>query len=114
VGSLPGNSALGFLARAIEAGISSVLLSEALLAVVALRILPAGDGDDPMQAVSEVLFVDTALRRALQDGGDIDRIREAAREQGFLEISARARAMKTISPYTQEDLERHRYLEDAA
>jgi type II secretory ATPase GspE/PulE/Tfp pilus assembly ATPase PilB-like protein len=114
VAAVPGNSAIGVLARALEAGVSPVLLSESLLAVIALRILTgAKPGDGPL-AVSEVLFVDPPLRRALQNGGDMDQIRGAARGQGFVEIAARARTLDGVDERTREDLERHRYLEKAA
>jgi hypothetical protein len=113
VATLPGNGALGFLARVIEAGGSATLLSESLLAVTAQQTLPAGD-DLPPRAVTETLFVDRPLRRALQNGGAVEALRKAALEQGFLEIAARIRGIEQVDSAISADLERHRYLEDAA
>jgi len=114
VAVLPGSSALGLLARLREAGVSSVLLAESLLAVVAQRILPAPDPEGTARAVAELLFVDADLRRMLQNGGRLHGLRAAARRQGFLELAARARTLEAVDPSLIDDLDRHRYLEDAA
>jgi hypothetical protein len=96
VATLPGNGALGFLARAIEAGCPATLLAESLLAVTAQQTVPTADDQLP-QTVTETLFVDRPLRRALQDGGAVDMLRKAAREQGFLEIAA-SRDLPLVPP----------------
>ncbi len=112
VAVFPGSSALGFLARALERNISCSLLGESLLAVAAGRSLPGADGTT--RAVSEILFVDRPLRRALQDGGRMPRLRSAAAAQGFVEMAERARALENVDPTLLLDLDRHRYLEEAA
>jgi hypothetical protein len=114
VAAFPGQSALGFLARALEEGASPTLLSESLLAVVALRVLPRMDEGGLPLLLTETLHVDPPLRRALQNGGKIDELRHAARQQGFEEMVDRARAMKSLPAEMLEDLKRHRYLERAA
>jgi hypothetical protein len=114
VAILPGNSALGLLARLHEAGVSSVLLAEALLAVVAQRILPGPDQEGAARAIAELFFVDADVRRMLQNGGRMRGLRAAARRQGFVELSARARSLDSVDPALIDDLDRHRYLEDAA
>jgi type IV pilus assembly protein PilB len=113
VAGLPGQSALGLLMRMLDTGVSSTLLSEALLAVVALREI-RDPGADTSVVLTEVLPVDEPLQRALQNGGSIEALREAAREQGFQEMAVRARALDTVSREALEDLERHRYLKEAA
>ncbi len=112
VAVLPGNSALGTVVRLLESGVSATLLGEALLAAAALRVLPEGDAGP--RALTEVLFVDPAFRRMLQNGGRTPELRAAARRQGFVELAARARQLETLDPVLIEDLDRHRYLEDAA
>jgi hypothetical protein len=114
IGVFPGHSALGFLARLLERGIPASLLAETFLAAIAQRTLPAARAEDPSQAVAELLFVDGPLRRALQDGGRIGDLRAAAREQGFVELAARARALGGIDGTLLADLDRHRYLGEAA
>lgn len=109
----PGNSVLGFLCRMLEAGVSAPLLSECLLAGLAGQDIP-GDGDTPSRTVFETLLVEAPLRRALQDGGDVEEMREAARSQGFEEIAVRAGRIESISAEILEDLRRNSYLEDAA
>jgi type IV pilus assembly protein PilB len=111
--TFPGTSALAFLARMLEEGRSSTLLAGALLGILAQQILPAR-GDQPARAVCETLVVDTPLRRALQNGGKVEALRAAAREQGFLEMGSRMRTLEEVDPEVLADLERHRYLEDAA
>ena len=114
VAVFPGNSALGFLARLREIGVSAVLLAESLLAVVAQRILPGPDPEGAARAIAEILFVDTGVRRTLQNGGRIQDLRGAAAEQGFVELAARARSLDSVEATVIDDLDRHRYLEDAA
>lgn len=112
VAAFPGNSALGFLARILEAGASATLLSESLLAVCAQRTLPGvGAG---CRTAGETLFVERPVRHALQDGGRLEDLRRAAAEQGFQEIAHRARDLEALDETAREDLERHRYLEEAA
>ena len=113
IATFPGTGALPFLARAREEGVSSTLFSGAVLALVAQRILPAY-GDQLSRAISETLYVDAPLRRALQNGGDMEAIRAAARQQGFVEIATRIRTLESVDPALVADLDRHRYLEDAA
>jgi len=110
---LPGCSALEVLARVLETGISPTQLAGCLLAVVAQRVIPTG-GKEPPRAVAEVLFGEPPLRQALQNGGTMDHLRAAAREQKLVEIAARTREVKGLPKGVQEDLDRHRYLEDAA
>jgi hypothetical protein len=112
VAVFPGSSALGFLARVLEDGMSCSLLAESLLAVAASRSLPRGNGG--AHAVSELLFVEPPLRRALQDGGRTPRLRAAARAQGFQEMAERARTLDDLDPLLLLDLDRHRYLQEAA
>ncbi len=114
VAAFPGHSALGFLARLLEAGIPASLLAETVLAVVAQRTLPAGRDGSSLQAVAEILFADDPLRRALQDGGRINDLRAAARAQGLVEIAERARDLGGVDASLLTDLDRHRYLGDAA
>jgi hypothetical protein len=114
VAVLPGRSALGLLARLLEAGVSSSLLAETFLAAIAQRTLPATRAEDHPQALAELLFVDDPLRRALQDGGRIADLRGAARAQGFVELAARARGVGGIDAALLTDLDRHRYLGEAA
>jgi hypothetical protein len=64
--------------------------------------------------VTETIFVDRPLRRALQDGGAVEMLRKAALEQGFREIAARIRDLGPLGSSVTAALERHRYLEDAA
>jgi len=113
IATFPGTGALPFLARVREEGISATLLSGAVMALVGQRILPAHE-DQMSRAVCETLYVDPPLRRALQNGGDMESIRAAAKEQGFLEIATRVRTLTSIDPGVVADLDRHRYLEDAA
>jgi hypothetical protein len=112
VAAFPGNSALGFLVRALEAGHSSVLLAESLLAVSAAHRLPPSSGEDESRALGEVLFCEAPLRRALQDGGRPGDLRDAACAQGFREMATRAPG--DLSARLREELDRHRYLEEAA
>lgn len=111
---LPGHSALGLLARLMEAGISASLLADTFLAAVAQRTLPGARAEESPHAVAELLFVDGPLRRALQDGGRIGDLRAAAREQGFIELAARARGLGAVDAGLLAELDRHRYLGDAA
>jgi len=113
IATFQGTGALAFLARVREEGVSSTLLSGAVLALIAQRILPA-QGEQMSRAVCETLYVDPPLRRALQNGGDMEAIRAAARQQGFLEIATRIRTFDDVDPAVVADLDRHRYLEDAA
>jgi type II secretory ATPase GspE/PulE/Tfp pilus assembly ATPase PilB-like protein len=113
VAGLPGQSALGLLVRMLEVGVSSTLLSESLLAVVALREIRNPEADTSV-VLTEVLTVDEPLQRALQDGGATESLRAAARTQGFREMAARAKDLDTIPAEALSDLERHRYLKEAA
>jgi hypothetical protein len=113
VAGLPGQSALGLLVRMLEVGVSSTLLSEALLAVVALREIRDPEKDSSV-VLTEYLPVDEPLQRALQDGGAIELLREAARKQEFHEMAVRAKDMDSIPAEALSDLERHRYLKEAA
>jgi len=112
VAAFPGNSALGFLARILETGASATLLSESLLAVCAQRTLPGME--DGCRTAGETLFVERPVRHALQDGGRLEDLRRAAAEQGFQEIAHRARDLEALDETARKDLERHRYLEEAA
>lgn len=113
VAGLPGQSALGLLVRMLEVGVSSTLLSEALLAVVALREIRDPEKDSSV-VLTEYLPVDEPLQRALQDGGAIELLRDAARKQEFREMAVRAKDMDSIPAEALSDLERHRYLKEAA
>ena len=97
-----------------ERGRDVLLLAETFLAAIAQRTLPATRAEDPPQALAELLFMDDPLRRALQDGGRIGDLRTAAREQGFVELAARARGLGSIDAALLADLDRHRYLGEAA
>jgi hypothetical protein len=110
---VPGNGSLGLMARMLEIGISPTLLAGSLHAVLAQQLLPSGE-DSPARAIMETLFVDAPLRRALQDGGTLDAIRRAAAEQEFQEIAVRVRELDAVEPGVLRDLDRYRYLEDAA
>jgi hypothetical protein len=112
VAAFPGNSALGFLVRALEAGSSSVLLAESLLAVTAALRLPPSPEEEESRTLGEVLFCDAPLRRALQDGGHPGDLREAARAQNFSEMATRAPG--DLPATLRAELDRHRYLEEAA
>lgn len=112
VAAVPGNSALGFLARILEAGASATLLSESLLAVCAQRTLIGTE--DGSRTAAEILFVERPLRHALQTGGRLGDLCRAAAKQGFQEIAHRARWLAALDETTRDDLERHRYLEEAA
>ena len=113
IAAFPGNGTLGFLARMLEAGVSSTLLSESLLAVIAQQILP-GTEETAARSVTETLFVDTPLRHALQNGGSIQDLRNAATQQGFEEMVTRVQKLDKIDNRVLENLQRHRYLEEAA
>jgi hypothetical protein len=110
---VPGNGALGLLSRAMERGVSATALAGTLLGVTALAVLP-GDEETPARAVSETLVVDRTVRRALQNGGGLDLLRQAAGAQNFREIATRARKLAGVAPAVIQDLDRNRYLEDAA
>ncbi len=110
---LPGSSALELLGRLRENRLSSHLLASATLGIIAQRII-AGASGQTRRAISEILVADRPLRLALQNGGSMNELREAARSQGFVEIAQRTRALGNVDEATQQDLERHRYLEDAA
>jgi hypothetical protein len=112
VAAFPGNSALGFLVRALEAGNSSAMLADSLLAVGASHRLPPLSDDEEGRSLGEVLFCDAPLRRALQDGGRPGDLREAARIQGFREIATRA--PEDLPAALRAELDRYRYLEEAA
>jgi type II secretion system (T2SS) protein E len=113
VATFPGTGALPFLARIREEGVSATLLSGAVMALIGQRILPAHE-DQMSRAVCETLYVDGPIRRALQNGGGMEAIRIAAKEQGFIEIATRVRTLTSVDPTVVADLDRHRYLEDAA
>ena len=113
VATFPGTGALPFLARVREEGVSATLLSGAVMALIGQRIIPAHE-DQMSRAVSETLYVDGPLRRALQNAGGMEDIRAAAKEQGFIEIATRVRTLASVDPSVVADLDRHRYLEDAA
>jgi type II secretory ATPase GspE/PulE/Tfp pilus assembly ATPase PilB-like protein len=112
--TVPGNSALGLLARVLESGVSPTLLSQCLLAVTAQRILLPMDPTTSPRAVTETLFVDAAVRRALQNGGSIPELVRAATLQGFVEIAARVGEEQGFDPHQVAALLRYRYLEEAA
>jgi len=50
----------------------------------------------------------------LQNGGNMEALRRAAAEQQFLELAVRARSLEAMDPRHLEDLDRYRYLEEAA
>ena len=81
---------------------------------MAQRILPGPDPEGAARAIAEILFVDTGVRRTLQNGGRIQDLRGAAAEQGFVELAGRARSLESVDATVIDDLDRHRYLEDAA
>ncbi len=114
VAVLPGRSALSCLSRMLEAGVSPVLLASSLLAAAAQRVIPGAGENGAGRALAEILFADRDLRRALQDGGRAARLRSAARRQGFVELAARAARLEPVDARIVDELERNRYLEDAA